>query len=121
MVGVEIRTCLGEYVYSFDTVKQLHIKIVHCSTCCYTICQHLHLATTDTRRDIGHAVVIPNMGVLIMWGIITCLCGQENSLIFIFLGMAHDGSATRCGDNFISIKAQDSKTSKSSTSFTFIG
>src|SRR5690606_18386727 len=121
MIGIEIRIGLGKNRNTLCISKEIFIKIMHGTACSDTICQHLHLATTDTRRDIGHAVVIPNMGVLVMWSIITCLCRQENSFVFIFVSMAHDGSATRCGNNFIAVETQHTKAAKSSTGLAFVG
>ena len=62
------------------------------------------LSSDDAGNDVGHTVVVANFFMLIPEGVFSGLSGPLSDLIGVFLGIGHEHTTGRSGDDLVAVE-----------------
>lgn len=65
-----------------------------------------HLTSADAGADVGHAVVVAYLLVLVVGVRLTILGGVHHYFIPFFIGICDEGAAPRGGDHFVTVERE---------------
>ena len=100
--------------------QQLTIQTAQMLMVCYVLIHHRHLAATDTRTNVTHAIVIAYLLMLIIRISLTCLCGIEHNLLLCLRIRTNQGTATAGGYHLVAIERQHTIFAKRTTNPSFV-
>src|SRR5699024_8913531 len=84
--------------------KSLSIEIEILPSLLYPLCKHFHLTSSNPCAYIAHAVIVPNMGMLVVWCLVPGLCCQKPGFFDPVLIVGHQSAPSRSSDDFIAVE-----------------
>ena len=79
-----------------------------CSSIYNSIGQNSHLPPSNTSKHIAHSIIVADVGMLVMRCRVSGLGGKKSGFLYPILVVRNQSPTARSGNNFISIKRQNS-------------